>query len=542
MRKLLPYEQVIEERKDDMPLPDGDMAWHEMEKLLDEEEDDKIIVPPPRLTGCAIWLLPLLLLIGVSVWYFVKKDSSPKVVSDKSKTDSLVTHTSNNLQNAPINTDSKKGGQSLLKDSVVLVNSNTLIKNEAISMEDKKIPPERQTKEAKESEKNNNTIESQIINVNKDEGISFSDVVVTNHKKSRISAITTSANSSSKKLSKEPKSTQNRAKKTNDKNNKNELNRVVDNFPISYNESSGKKENNKKKKQLKHSIYADNEETFFLISQVVDTKNLFSNNEDATKKIVIKVKDIVAANTENSIASTKKRTPPSYYFGASLGTQQQIPINGASSNSFNYYGRENIIAEYIPSPIVRLYKKDKWFVQAEFKYGAPQYNKEFNFVNNVKSDTGFGTNNTTTSTNFILKKSFYHQLPLSFHYNLSPNLSIGAGVVINKFFGAIAEKTVKQRSFFGGTDSTLFKGIIGKKDVPDSNFTKVSYQTILESQYRWKRYMLGLKYTIGLTPYISYTDSQTGIKNTKYHQNFNVFFRYELWNTKKRNKERKLIK
>jgi hypothetical protein len=543
MRKLLPYEQIIEERKDNMPLPNEDMAWHEMEKLLNEEDDDKIIAPPPRLWGCVIWLLPMLLLVGLAIWYFGKKDSSPELVIDNRKTDSSIIHTSTALQNFTINADSAKADQSLLKDSIALINSNVINKQDTISIINKKISSIGQVYQTNASEKTNNTDQGVTSKINKNKGGALNDAMVNNSKSLKISNTVTSANTVDRKQTNAPKPTRNSTKKNRNEIDEDGVIKNMDDFFVTSNSITNKKEKNKKKNQNDQSLYTDYKETSNLTSQIVDTKNLFTNNEDTVKKIFINVKDIATIINEKNTIPPPKNTPPAYYFGTGLGMQQQMPINGVSSNSFNYYGRQNILSEYIPSAIVRLYKKDKWFIQAEFKYGAPQYNKEFNFINDRKVDSGFGTTNTVTNTNFILKKSFYHQFPLSFHYNLSTNLSIGTGVVINKFFGAIAEKTINQRNIFGsGIDSLLFKGIVARKDVPDSNFKKVSFQTLLESQYKWKRLMFGLRYTIGITPYISYTDNQTGNQNIKYHQNFNVFFRYELWNNDKRSKIRNLYK
>jgi hypothetical protein len=537
MRKLLPYEQIIEQRKDDMPLPSEDIAWHEMEKLLNKEDDDKIIVPPPRLWGCSIWLLSVLVLVGLAVWYFTKKNSPPELLMGKSKIDSSTIQASNVLQNLKVN-DSVHVDQYLLKDSITLIDKNIISKQDTFSKENKKILSLGQVNQTSESGEDKNFDENIVNRGNENRKGIFNNAIINNRKIRKITNALTPTNTGVRKQINSPKLTHKSVDKRDDKIDKTEVINQEEDFLENNNSIDNKKKSNKWKNQIDQTIDQSKEQTIDLILQSIDSKSLIIKKEDIAKKIIINVKDIVVGNNEKNKVLPKKNKPPSYYFGAGLGMQQQIPINGVSSNSFNYYGRQNIISEYIPSAIIRLYKKDNWFVQAEFKHGAPQYNKDFNFINDSKVDSGFGTSNTITNTNFILKKSFYHQLPLSFHYNLSPRLSIGTGVVINNFFGAIAEKTVDLKRLFGtGNDTILFKGIVARKDVPDSNFKKMSFQTLLESQYKWKRLMFGLRYTIGLTPYITYTDNQNGTQNVKYHQNFNAFFRYELWNNKKRIKD-----
>ena len=104
--------------------------------------------------------------------------------------------------------------------------------------------------------------------------------------------------------------------------------------------------------------------------------------------------------------------------------QQGIPLNGESIVPFNYYGRKGSVTDYIPSVYVRLYRQKKWFIQQEFKYGVPQYTKEF--IYKIKLiDT---TSGNITRAVFSLKKTYYHQLPLGAHFFVKPYWSIGTGI------------------------------------------------------------------------------------------------------------------
>lgn len=67
------------------------------------------------------------------------------------------------------------------------------------------------------------------------------------------------------------------------------------------------------------------------------------------------------------------------YFGAGLGMHQLLPIAGQKSNPYNALGRKSALGDYIPSVYPRLYKDKKWFIQSEFRFGAPQYTKEIIF-------------------------------------------------------------------------------------------------------------------------------------------------------------------
>jgi hypothetical protein len=56
---------------------------------------------------------------------------------------------------------------------------------------------------------------------------------------------------------------------------------------------------------------------------------------------------------------------------------QQIPIAGQEWVTYNSLGRTGILSDYIPSINFRMEKQDLWFLQTEFRYGAPQHTKQF---------------------------------------------------------------------------------------------------------------------------------------------------------------------
>ena len=80
-------------------------------------------------------------------------------------------------------------------------------------------------------------------------------------------------------------------------------------------------------------------------------------------------------------------------------------------------------------------------------------------------------------------------------------------------------------------DTLLSSKIINDK--ADSNFTKNIFHWMLETQYQWKRLYFGARFTMGLQPYIKFIDEVTGLPAQKKDLTFNIFLRYELWNSKK---------
>jgi hypothetical protein len=62
---------------------------------------------------------------------------------------------------------------------------------------------------------------------------------------------------------------------------------------------------------------------------------------------------------------------------------------------------------------------------------------------------------------------------------------------------------------------------------------------VFETQYRWKRFSLGARYSFGLQPYIVFT-LPGGTQQRERNKSLQVFLRYEIWKSKaKSSKEKK---
>jgi len=233
---------------------------------------------------------------------------------------------------------------------------------------------------------------------------------------------------------------------------------------------------------------------------------------------------------DSSVKPAKPEKKKSYYVSAGIGIQQQIPIAGQQATPYNYYGRKGSLADYIPSAYVRLHRDERWFVQGEFRYGAPQLVKEFTYSTQSRNDSGQARLLTTT---LRLKKSFYHQLPLSFNYYVLPNWSVGTGIMYSRFRGAITEQQVARGSTATQQDTILLKRVIKVPASSDSLFTRSQVHMLFQTEYTWRRLSLSLRYTKGLQPFIRYTDAGGQPREQK-AQSFEALLRFRVWRSKKK--------
>jgi len=248
-----------------------------------------------------------------------------------------------------------------------------------------------------------------------------------------------------------------------------------------------------------------------------------------TKKDSVQIKDTAALETidKDSLVVEKKIEPKekknqNFYFAAGLSLQQQLPIGGQSLTPYSAYGRKSSLSNYLPAIYLRFYKENRWSLQVDFRYGAPQATKELSYRSTTTRDS---MRRTTTSATLRLKKTFYHQLPFSFNYSPFPDFSFGAGGMYSRFESAVSENELKVRNNQTNTE-TVTRRIIKIPSTTDSVFTASQWNYLLQAEYSWKKWGAGFRYTGGLQPFIRYTEN--GIKKEEKNHSLQVFLRYDF--------------
>ncbi len=471
MSEQLPYEEQLPHQWDDLVLPDVNLAWEDMKRRLEEDDDQKPLAWWRR--GCMLWGFLLLGLLGASWWLFhpeewfnSKKENNKSTVIEKK--DSLVAKTNNT-------------------DTSVL----------------SKLQQEDELKERISQQKINtdSSYSNQTNNIDK-------PVIEKTTTKMPGGDIVTKAK-----------------KKVTIKNN-NPITKVKDSGP-----------------DRKKPIVRKDDKTG-------NTDVVVKKNDDKSKDNIVEIKDnkfkpdSLIAVTKIDSAKTKVEKDTTMkepvakadssknklnYFSAGIALHEQLPVGGQKLTPYNSLGRKGSLGDYVPSVYFRFNQKDKWFLQAEFRYGAPQHTKEFVYRRDSVPLTG--TNPVfSTITSSTLKKTFYHQLPLTFNYYLAPGWVLGAGIQWNKFYSAVAEEQVVRRNNFTLQDSTLSKIIKKENKDSASEFTKNYLLGVIETEYQWRKLSVGARYTYGLQPYIKFT--LPGGTQQQRSTTLQIFLRYQLWRSK----------
>ncbi len=459
MNKRSPYEEQIAKQLNEVSLPDENFAWADMKRRLEEEDDDDRIIPF-WLSGCLLWTLFGVVVIGLGWWMFRpekrferKKAELPKISAS---------------QEERHNNSSQK----------------------VVSQQDSTIFFESRLKQQ--------------------------DDTIQNHRKEIVGRINRKKNPGDSMTNKKSNKQGNRDEK------KNGSGRVKHNVRPSDNKnlvSKIKRDDNDKPGPLQYHVGADS-------SEATSNQNVAVTKADFEKN----KKDSSSQNTQSKKVNVDDSNSPSLSFAAGFSLHQQLPVNDQKLVPYNSEGRKGTLADYVPSVYLRMYKRNNWFIQAEFRYGAPQYTKEFLYQQITDTAQNGGITHSSS-----LKKTYYHQLPLTFNYFVSKNLSIGAGVVWNRFVSAISSQDVVKHNNITGIDSVISKGTILTSEITDTGyvFARSWSQALFVAEYKWKRFSVGAKYAIGLEPYIKF-ELQPGVTQQEKNSSVDIFLRYELWRSKKK--------
>lgn len=501
MNKHLPYEEEIQQQLSNIPLPPEDFAWQEMKKLLDEDDDGGAAALPPK-PGCSLWLLLALLLVSIGFYFakpwqwFAQKNKKETVanVQEKSKASNsilkndTITVTANNLK--------------LVTDSVSITTTNEINVNENDTGKSKLTPKAIADKKYSTNTINGNDSKTAVPILKKKGAVNIN---VVNGVDENSKPLVTGNDKNQEKTDKLKRYTKSKTK--------------------AINTGAVVQDNDDK-------VNADGDKDSFNIQQQTATNTItqtLKKDSLAVNKTPVPLPQKDSASTEKEPAKETKQ--PKFYYSFGIAVQLAIPVAGQSIVPYNNYGRRGALTDYIPSVYFRMHKENKWFLQSEFRYGVPQYTKEFTYSKKITVDTIAEPDLITTGL-FSVRKTYYHQLPLSFNYYVLPELAVGTGFSFSRFSSAVVRVNTFRRLAGAANDSLISSEIKSVKN--DSAFKKNNFQWLFEAQYKWKRFFFGARFAIDVKPSINYTDPVTGIATGKRNSSLNIFARYELWNSKKK--------
>ncbi|MET0463767.1 MAG: hypothetical protein ABW007_11470, partial [Chitinophagaceae bacterium] len=376
MSERLPYEEQLPQHLRDFQLPDENGAWADMKRRLDEDDDEGAIVWWRK--GCALWagLLFIAALLITGWWYFSREKNDRiaggQAVHDQPLTADPQSRQRDTLSNGPqtqhtgpapaITPDTPHVSiQDALKDTI----SSARKRGAAISkMQQQQLTTAGKSDPAKEQISSKETPKKKNLNTTAVRRNVDGSIIVPPQQATTRPALTNPPVASVNNPTADS------------------IRRFVAGDTLIRKEATAI--------SSPQTLPLDSIKAFVTGDSSFRRKNDSANTAiqswpiDSIKAFV--TGDTILRQTTDSMIAPTDSLPTrdssinktaakekEYFLSAGLALHQQLPIAGQKAVPYASQGRDFSLADYIPAVYFRFNRKHRWFIQGEFRYGAPQY-------------------------------------------------------------------------------------------------------------------------------------------------------------------------
>ncbi|MBX2924128.1 MAG: hypothetical protein KF746_18150 [Chitinophagaceae bacterium] len=212
---------------------------------------------------------------------------------------------------------------------------------------------------------------------------------------------------------------------------------------------------------------------------------------------------------------------PDRWFAAGLAPYQNVSIGSQQTYNYNSAGNKNIVADYIPAPYLQLHITNKVYVLSEFQFNAPQSTPSL-LLSQKQLTVPMNTIGYTEST--YLRKLYYFNMPVSFYYSPVKNFYIGSGMQFSSFNSGLAY--MEQRA----ADNSLVRSenIKIKDDSLSSKITSSEWRYLFDANYYVNRFMFGFRYNQALNDFMNIRINNSSTPVHARNQSFQLYLRYNI--------------
>jgi hypothetical protein len=245
-----------------------------------------------------------------------------------------------------------------------------------------------------------------------------------------------------------------------------------------------------------------------------------------------------APPTPSAPPKKKPETKRDDGFMVGIGLNQFFTVGGQQASSWNSGGITGTLSDYIPVPMVRYYFNSRLYVQLEAQINTPQYTKKNLVINEIPADSGSPARFVESSVS--INKLFYFNLPLSVHYTIAKNLDLGMGLQYSQLTNGIGVFSNGYNAFnpvntIGNTivDSTISQTKSFKGDSLYRELKTHELRWLLDVNYTYQHFVLGLRYNQALSKFINVQVSATQVTQSR-NSSLQLYLRYILWDGRRK--------
>jgi hypothetical protein len=218
-----------------------------------------------------------------------------------------------------------------------------------------------------------------------------------------------------------------------------------------------------------------------------------------------------------------------------------MPLSDQRVVGYNINGGSNTTLDYLPSPHVQYHFSQTSFLQAELQFASPQFIQPALIAQSRYELSGSGNYKYITNSIFA-RKLYYFNLPIGVHYSPFRNFYLGSGLQFSSLLSGIAQFEKRGSNVWTpvpGARDTLISQSFGKfkNDSLSSRFNGSEFRLMLDANYYWHRFTVGMRYNQALSNYISVQINNGTPLFTDKNKALQIYLRYNLWEDRKKTKK-----
>ncbi|HTE27645.1 porin family protein [Flavitalea sp.] len=216
-------------------------------------------------------------------------------------------------------------------------------------------------------------------------------------------------------------------------------------------------------------------------------------------------------------------------FAIGLSLPLVFPLGDQQALSYNVNAGPNTATDYIPAPHAQYHFNGKVYLQSELQVLSPQYIKPALLYQSKTSNNFYQTTSSVSA-----QKLYYFNVPVSLHYSPFKHFYMGTGLQFSSLLSGVAMHE-QQRTGMVSSDSIYT--VSYSKFSNDSISNKLSgseMRLMLDANYYWNKFTVGLRYNQALSNYVSTRAAPSVPLTVDKNKSLQFYLRYNLWEDKKR--------
>jgi hypothetical protein len=246
---------------------------------------------------------------------------------------------------------------------------------------------------------------------------------------------------------------------------------------------------------------------------------------------------MVKPNKNNTARKSSHAADDDYdhMFAFGLSLPLAFPLGDQEALGFNSRGGVNTISDYIPSPHFQYHFNNKTYIQAGLQFSSPQFIRPILLYEHERMSGP----NVVEYNSIYARKLYYFNLPVSVYHSPLRNFYMGAGLQFSSMMSGIAQfQQIKRFYSPVGPDEYVMSNYYTKfkNDSLSNRFNTNEVRLLLDINYYWNRFTVGLQYNQAFNNYVSFQVNPGMPYVFDKNKSLQFYLRYNIWEDKKRNK------